>query len=86
MQALPQKRGFAKLLIGHDIEIMRWVSDRIAGMHRGKVTEQGETGAASPIRSRPIPASRSPRCRACRRAFRFARLTARDLWSYSYTK
>jgi peptide/nickel transport system ATP-binding protein len=33
------------LFIGHDIEIVRWVSDRIAVMHRGKVVEQGEAGA-----------------------------------------
>ncbi|TQI74360.1 peptide/nickel transport system ATP-binding protein [Bosea sp. AK1] len=45
LKALQQKRGFAMLFIGHDIEIVRWVSDRIAVMHRGKVVEQGEAGA-----------------------------------------
>ncbi len=42
LKALQQKRGFAMLFIGHDIEIMRRVLDRIAVMHRGKVVEQGE--------------------------------------------
>lgn len=48
---LQQKRGFAMLFIGHDIEIVRWVSNRIAVMHCGKVVEQGEAGAlvAQPV-------------------------------------
>lgn len=64
LKALQQKRGFATLFIGHDIEIVRWVSDRIAVMHGGKVVEQGEAGAlvAQPVKA--MRASWSPRCLA----------------------
>ena len=44
LKALQRKRGFAMLFIGHDIEIVRWVSDRIAVMHRGHVVEEGLAG------------------------------------------
>ncbi len=41
LKSLQQELGFAMLFIGHDIEIVRWVSDEIAVMNRGKVVEQG---------------------------------------------
>jgi len=41
LKALQAKRGFAMMFVGHDIEIVRWVSDRIAVMHRGHIVEQG---------------------------------------------
>ncbi|WP_082609518.1 ABC transporter ATP-binding protein [Bosea sp. Root381] len=41
LKALQARRGFAMMFVGHDIEIVRWVSDRIAVMHRGRIVEQG---------------------------------------------
>jgi peptide/nickel transport system ATP-binding protein len=41
LKALQAKRGFAMMFVGHDIEIVRWVSDRIAVMHCGRIVEQG---------------------------------------------
>ncbi|WP_246777016.1 ABC transporter ATP-binding protein [Microvirga sp. VF16] len=41
LKDLQAKRGFAMLFIGHDIEIVRWVSDRIAVMRGGRIVEQG---------------------------------------------
>jgi peptide/nickel transport system ATP-binding protein len=41
LKALQEERGFAMLFIGHDIEIVRWVSDSIAVMNRGRIVEQG---------------------------------------------
>lgn len=45
LKALQAKRGFAMMFVGHDIEIVRWVSDRIAVMHRGRIVEQGPAAA-----------------------------------------
>jgi peptide/nickel transport system ATP-binding protein len=45
LKALQAKRGFAMMFVGHDIEIVRWVSDRIAVMHRGRVVEEGRAEA-----------------------------------------
>jgi len=44
LKDLQAKRGFAMMFIGHDIEIVRWVSDRIAVMRHGRIVEQGEAG------------------------------------------
>lgn len=41
LKELQGRLGFAILFIGHDIEIVRWVSDNIAVMHLGLVVEQG---------------------------------------------
>lgn len=41
LKALQARRGFAMMFVGHDIEIVRWVSDRIAVMHRGRIVEEG---------------------------------------------
>jgi peptide/nickel transport system ATP-binding protein len=41
LKDLQAKRGFAMMFIGHDIEIVRWVSDRIAVMRGGTIIEQG---------------------------------------------
>jgi peptide/nickel transport system ATP-binding protein len=41
LKELQAKRGFAMMFIGHDIEIVRWVSDRIAVMQGGTIVEQG---------------------------------------------
>ena len=53
LKALQEKRRFAMMFIGHDIEIVRWISDRIAVMHHGKVVEQGD---AEDILERPVEA------------------------------
>lgn len=45
LKTLQAKRGFAMMFVGHDIEIVRWVSDRIAVMHRGRIVEQGPAAA-----------------------------------------
>lgn len=42
LKDLQAKRGFSMMFIGHDIEIVRWVSDRIAVMRHGRIVEQGE--------------------------------------------
>ncbi|MGV6874797.1 dipeptide ABC transporter ATP-binding protein [Pseudochelatococcus sp. B33] len=44
LKAIQAERNFAMMFIGHDIEIVRWVSDRIAVMHRGRIVEQGAAG------------------------------------------
>ena len=41
LKDLQAKRGFAMMFIGHDIEVVHWVSDRIAVMRRGEIVEQG---------------------------------------------
>lgn len=50
LKDLQTKRGFAMMFIGHDIEIVRWVSDRIAVMKGGRIVEQGDAAqiVASP--------------------------------------
>ncbi|MFC0218898.1 dipeptide ABC transporter ATP-binding protein [Pseudochelatococcus lubricantis] len=45
LKELQARRGFAMMFVGHDIEIVRWISDRIAVMHRGRIVEQGDAGA-----------------------------------------
>ena len=39
---LKQELGLAMVFISHDIQTVRYVSDRIAVMNGGKVVEQGE--------------------------------------------
>jgi peptide/nickel transport system ATP-binding protein len=41
LKELQARLGFAMLFIGHDIEVVRWVSDEIAVMHRGRVVDHG---------------------------------------------
>ena len=53
LKALQAKRGFAMMFVGHDIEIVRWVSDRIAVMHRGRIVEQGPAAAIVEAPSEP---------------------------------
>ena len=50
LKALQAKRGFAMMFVGHDIEIVRWVSDRIAVMQKGVFVE---TGAAQELVAQP---------------------------------
>ena len=41
LKTLQSRLGFAMLFIGHDIEIVRWVSDEIAVMKDGRLVEHG---------------------------------------------
>lgn len=41
LKTLQARLGFAMLFIGHDIEIVRWVSDEIAVMKDGRLVEHG---------------------------------------------
>ncbi|CEJ14738.1 Glutathione import ATP-binding protein GsiA [bacterium YEK0313] len=45
LKTLQARRGFAMMFVGHDIEIVRWVSDRIAVMHHGRIVEDGPAAA-----------------------------------------
>ena len=50
LKSLQEKLGFAMLFIGHDIQIVRWISDTIVVMNRGRIVEQG---ASSQILTAP---------------------------------
>jgi peptide/nickel transport system ATP-binding protein len=39
LRRLQTERGFAMLFVGHDIEAVRWISDEVLVMHRGRVVE-----------------------------------------------
>lgn len=39
---LKQEFGFAALFISHDLSVVRYISDRILVMHRGRIVEQGD--------------------------------------------
>lgn len=64
---LQEQLGLTYLLIAHDLALVREVSDRVAVMYRGRIMEEGPTGAifAGPLHpytrllleSRPRPAS-----------------------------
>ncbi|MGL4286591.1 MAG: dipeptide ABC transporter ATP-binding protein [Phreatobacter sp.] len=41
LKRLQRQLGFAMLFIGHDIDVVRWISDDIAVMHRGQVVDHG---------------------------------------------
>jgi ABC-type oligopeptide transport system ATPase subunit len=43
MKELQQEHGISFLLISHDLEVVRAVTDSTAVMHRGKIVERGET-------------------------------------------
>jgi peptide/nickel transport system ATP-binding protein len=40
LQSLQAKRGFGMLFIGHDIDVVRWISDDILVMEKGRVVDQ----------------------------------------------
>lgn len=40
---LQQKKGFTYLFIAHDLSIVRFISDRVAVIHKGKIVELAET-------------------------------------------
>jgi peptide/nickel transport system ATP-binding protein/oligopeptide transport system ATP-binding protein len=43
LKELQQKFGLACLFITHDLNVARWMSDRVAVMYRGKIVEEGST-------------------------------------------
>ena len=50
LNALRRQRGFAMLFIGHDLDVVAAISDRIAVMHEGRIVE---TGPARDVIDRP---------------------------------
>lgn len=43
MSDLQKKKGFTYLFIAHDLSIVRFISDRVAVIHKGKIVELAET-------------------------------------------
>ncbi|MBS7541644.1 dipeptide ABC transporter ATP-binding protein [Ancylobacter oerskovii] len=39
LKRLQGERGFAMLFVGHDIDAVRWISDEVLVMHRGRIVE-----------------------------------------------
>jgi peptide/nickel transport system ATP-binding protein len=39
LKRLQNERGFAMAFIGHDIDVVRWISDEIMVMHEGRVVD-----------------------------------------------
>jgi peptide/nickel transport system ATP-binding protein len=51
LRRLQAERGFAMAFIGHDIEVVRWISDEIVVMHDGYMVDRFEVGdLGSPVR------------------------------------
>ena len=45
MRDLQAERGITYLFIAHDLSVMRYITDRIAVIHKGYIVEMGETEA-----------------------------------------
>lgn len=43
MSDMQKKRGITYLFIAHDLSVMRYITDRIAVIHKGNIVELGET-------------------------------------------
>lgn len=43
LSELQKKKGFTYLFIAHDLSIVRFISDRVAVIHKGKIVELAET-------------------------------------------
>ena len=42
---LGQELELSYIIISHDISVIRYMADRVAVMHRGRIVEIGETGS-----------------------------------------
>ena len=42
LRQLQKQRGITYLFIAHDLSVMRYISDRIAVIHKGRIVEQGK--------------------------------------------
>lgn len=43
MRQMQRKMGITYLFIAHDLSVMRYIADRLAVIHKGKIVEMGET-------------------------------------------
>ena len=67
LRHLQQQRGITYLFIAHDLSVMRYISDRIAVIHKGDIVELARrrgTGGPSPAPLYPQPSVRHPPCPA----------------------
>ncbi len=55
MSRLQKERGMTYLFIAHDLSVMRFISDRIAVIHKGVIVELAETESSWPIPCTPTP-------------------------------
>ena len=46
LSELQKKKGFTYLFIAHDLSIVRFISDRVAVIHKGHIVELAETEKA----------------------------------------
>ena len=60
---LKDEFGLTYMFISHDLNVVRFMSDRVMVMYLGKVAEIGPSKRSSPIRAIPTPRRCSPRCR-----------------------
>src|SRR5262249_17280054 len=44
LKRLQARRGFAMLFIGHDVDMVRWLSDEIAVMRHGEIVDRFASG------------------------------------------
>ena len=78
MMNLQDKLGLSYVFISHDIGVIRYMCDRVAVMHRGKVVETGLTDQVCDSPTHPytqallsaIPRP-DPRARSIHRRFRY---------------
>jgi energy-coupling factor transporter ATP-binding protein EcfA2 len=62
LNRLKRDRGLSYLFIAHDLSVVRFISDRIAVIHRGRIVELARRKTFSCGPCTPIPGPCSPRC------------------------